>query len=116
MALRKLTARKVASAKPGVYQDGGGLRLVVSNGGARKWVFRFTLNGRRRDMGLGSFPVVELAEAREKAAKARKLIKSGGDPFAARNHTERVIPNFTSIAAEYIRAHRRSWRNRKHAR
>jgi len=116
MALHKLAARKVASAKPGVYQDGGGLRLVVSNSGAKKWVFRFTVNGRRRDMGLGSFPDVELAEAREKAAKARKLVKNGGDPFAARNEAERHIPTFTGLAAEYIRVHRRSWRNPKHAR
>jgi len=116
MALHKLTARKVASAKPGVYQDGGGLRLVVSNSGAKKWVFRFTLNGRRRDMGLGSFPDVELAEAREKAAKARKLVKNGGDPFAERNEAQRQIPTFTAMAAEYIRAHRRGWHNPKHAR
>jgi len=116
MALHKLTARKIASAKPGVYQDGGGLRLVVSNSGAKKWVYRFTLNGRRRDMGLGSFPDVELAEAREKAAQARKLVKNGSDPFAKRNQAERRIPTFTALAAEYIRVHRPGWRNPKHAR
>ncbi|WP_210209136.1 Arm DNA-binding domain-containing protein [Dichotomicrobium thermohalophilum] len=86
------------------------------NSGAKKWVYRFAVNGRRRDMGLGSFPDVELAEAREKAAKARKLVKNGGDPFAGRNAAERHRPTFTGLAAEYIRVHRRSWRNPKHAR
>jgi hypothetical protein len=44
------------SASPGKHEDGGGLRLVVSQSGARRWVFRFTLSGRRREMGLGSYP------------------------------------------------------------
>ncbi|MEZ5519847.1 MAG: Arm DNA-binding domain-containing protein, partial [Gammaproteobacteria bacterium] len=58
MSIHKLTPRKVATAGPGKYEDGGGLRLVVSNHGAKKWVLRFTINGKRREMGLGSFPDV----------------------------------------------------------
>ena len=72
MAIHKLTPRKVATAHPGKFEDGGGLRLVVSNSLAKKWVLRFTIDGKRREMGLGSFPDVGLAEARGKATDHRK--------------------------------------------
>ena len=116
MPIHKLSPRKVATAGPGKYEDGGGLRLVVSPSEARKWVFRFTINGRRREMGLGSFPDVSLAEAREKAAKCRKLVKEGVDPIEVRRKEQVKVPTFTSCAARYIRAHRRGWKNAKHAR
>ena len=64
MTIHKLTSRKVATAGPGKYEDGGGLRVVVSATGAKKWVLRFTINGKRREMGLGSFPDVGLAHKR----------------------------------------------------
>ena len=54
MAMHKLSSRKVETATPGKYEDGAGLRLVVSETGAKKWVIRFSLSGRRREMGLGS--------------------------------------------------------------
>ena len=72
-----LTARKVETAGPGKYEDGQGLRLVVSPGGARKWVFRYMRAGRRVEMGLGSAADVSLAQARERAADARRLVKAG---------------------------------------
>ena len=72
MTIHKLTSRKVATAGPGKYEDGGGLRVVVSATGAKKWVLRFTINGKRREMGLGSFPDVGLADARSKATEYRK--------------------------------------------
>lgn len=53
MAIHKLSARQVATAGPGKYEDGGGLRLVVSKALSKKWVLRFSVNGRRREMGLG---------------------------------------------------------------
>lgn len=56
--------RKVATARPGKYEEGYGLRLVVSKSGAKKWVLRYTLHGRRREIGLGSYPSVGLADAR----------------------------------------------------
>ncbi|MFZ1882660.1 MAG: Arm DNA-binding domain-containing protein [Rhodoplanes sp.] len=74
---RGLTARKVEAAKPGKYEDGHGLRLVVSASGARKWVFRYMLAGKRVEMGLGSVPAITLAQARERAADARRLVKAG---------------------------------------
>src|SRR5580704_9492792 len=69
----KLTARKVETAKPGKYGDGGGLQLAVAPTGAKKWVLRFLWQGNAREMGLGSYPEVGLAEAREgdRRAKAR---------------------------------------------
>lgn len=116
MAIHKLSARKVATAKPGKYEDGGGLRLVVSKTGSKRWVFRYTLHGRRREMGLGSWPDVSLADARDLALKSRRLVKDQIDPIEARRLKRRRIPDFTSCAALFIRAHRHGWRNRKHAR
>ena len=116
MAIHKLSARKVETAPAGKYEDGGGLRLVVSASGARKWVFRYTLSGKRREMGLGSLPVVELSDARTKAAEYRALVARGDDPIKARWVEPERVPSFTSCAAQYIRAHRRGWKNTKHAR
>jgi integrase len=116
MAIHKLASRKVDTAGPGKYEDGGGLRLVVSKSGAKKWVLRFTIEGKRREMGLGSFPDIGLAEARDNASKYRKQAKKGIDPIEARLAEQVKIPTFTKCAAQYIRAHRRGWNNAKHAR
>ena len=66
----KLTARKVETAKPGKYGDGGGLQLAVAPSGAQKWVLRFLWRESARN-GLGSSPEVGLADAREKALEGR---------------------------------------------
>jgi len=116
MAIHKLTPRKVSTAGPGKYEDGGGLRLVVSRSGAKKWVLRFTINGKRREMGLGGFPDVGLAEARDKATKHRKQASADIDPIEARSTEPESVPTFTTCAARYIRAQRRGWKNAKHAR
>ena len=116
MPIHKLNPRKITTAGPGKYEDGGGLRLVASKTGAKKWVLRFTIDGRRREMGLGSFPDVGLAEARERATGYRKQAKSGIDPIEARRTAPGNTPTFTTCAARYIRAHRRAWKNTKHAR
>ena len=82
----KLTARAVAAQdRPGLYSDGGGLYLQVARGGSKSWVYRFMLRRRSRDMGLSGIDVVSLAEAREKALEARKLVKAGIDPIEDRN-------------------------------
>ncbi|HEX5328326.1 MAG TPA: Arm DNA-binding domain-containing protein [Acetobacteraceae bacterium] len=81
----KLNSAKLRTlTKPGVYSDGGGLYLQVRNADHRTWVYRFTLHGRPRWMGLGAFSDVSLAEARESAAGARKLVRQGLDPIEAR--------------------------------
>ena len=64
---KKLTAAGVRAAKPGVHGDQFGLRLRVLASGTRQWVWRGTYNGRRVDLGLGGYPVVPLAEARDLA-------------------------------------------------
>lgn len=116
MAIHRLTPRKVATATAGKYEDGGGLRLIVSGSGARKWVLRFTSNGKRREMGLGSFPDIDLAKVRTRASECRNLAKEGIDPIEARKVEPEKVPDFTSCAARYIRAHRKGWKNAKHAR
>lgn len=115
MTIHKLTPRKVATAKTGKYEDGGGLRLIVSASGAKKWVLRFSISGRRREMGLGSFPDTGLKDARDKAAHHRRQAKEGIDPIDNRKMENETIPDFTTCAAGYIRNHRRVWKNRKHA-
>lgn len=111
-----LTVRKVETVAPGKYADGGGLWLVVSVTGARRWLVRVTISGRRREMSLGSYPVVGLAEARDKAVAAQRLAHDGVDPIERRDQREQRKPTFTSAAAQFIRAHRHGWKNRKHAR
>src|SRR5437899_6362103 len=81
----KLTTIQVRSAKRrGLYGDGGGLFLQVSQGGAKSWVFRFKEVGRLRVMGLGPVHTVSLAEARDKARECRRLRLAGKDPIEER--------------------------------
>ena len=82
----QLTARKVSTVKaPGYYGDGGGLYLQVSpQYGTKSWVFRFTLDGKTRDMGLGSINTFTLKEARERARSFRQLLADGIDPIEDR--------------------------------
>ena len=110
----RLTARKVETARAGRHQDGRGLFLNVSKTGGKRWILRFQLNGRRRDMGLGSWPEISLADARQMAEEARKLVAKGIDPIEARQQAETQIPIFTQAAAAFIRANRHGWANYKH--
>jgi len=84
-ARNKLNVKQVAGfSAPGVYSDGGGLYLRVRASGSRSWLFIYSLNGQRREMGLGSDLDVTLAKAREKAAAARELMLAGVDPQKGR--------------------------------
>lgn len=114
--MAKLTARQVATLAPGKYNDGGGLWLAVSNSGSRKWFMRVTINGKRREMGLGSLTDTSLKEARDKAAQARTQAAQGIDPIEAKGQIGTAVPIFTSAAAQFIRSKRREWSNHKHAR
>ena len=81
----RLTALKVAKLnKPGRYGDGGGLVLQVSKWGTKAWLFRYERDGCERQMGLGPLGTISLAEARGRAAEARKLLLDGLDPIAVR--------------------------------
>lgn len=118
-----LTAQQVKARKDaGMVADGGGLYLQVSPGGAKSWVYRYQVAGRRRDMGLGSADDVSLAQARERARAARQQVKQGSDPIDQRRQ-ERIAKaldaakgmTFRQCAEAYIASHRAGWRNDKHA-
>lgn len=108
-----LSARKVETAGPGRHGDGRGLYLLVKQSGARSWLLRYQVQGRRRDMGLGPYPDVTLAMARERATEARRLIVNGEDPIARkqRAHTQ----TFEGAANQLIESKRPGWKNAKHA-
>ncbi|GJD95219.1 tyrosine-type recombinase/integrase [Methylobacterium iners] len=105
-----------------MYGDGGGLWLQVTGKGAKSWIFRFTLSGKAREMGLGSAGTFSLAEARDKALSCRKLCAEGIDPIEAKRaqmdqarlEAARAI-TFRQCAEAYIEAHKAGWRNSKHA-
>jgi integrase len=112
----------VAKVKdPGYFGDGGGLWLQVSKAGTKSWIFRFTLAGKAREMGLGPLHTVTLADARGKATECRRQLLEGVDPIEARN-TRRLTATataakaltFDEAATKYIEANRAGWRNAKH--
>jgi integrase len=126
---KPLTALKVNKAPPGRYGDGNGLYLLVRSAEARFWVFRYTREGRMREMGLGRAgaddAAVTLAEARIKAADLHKLVKAGVDPLdkreieaaeAAAEAQRAVIKGITfrTVCEHYLTAHEKTWRNPKH--
>jgi integrase len=116
----KLTDLQVRKATtPGLYPDGAGLYLQVSRSSAKSWIFRFTLGGKSREMGLGSASVVPLARARELVLEARRGLRDGVDPIEARKadrrQSEVSVITFMECAEKYIAAHSKEWRNAKHA-
>jgi integrase len=104
-----------------VLHDGGGLYLRVAATGAKSWVYRFALAGKRRDMGIGSYPLISLAEARQKALEHRKLRHEGIDPLESRRAkrqaqrlSEAKGRTFREVAEEFISRNEPGWRNAKH--
>jgi integrase len=124
--IQRLTAIAVTRAsKPGLYPDGAGLYLRVARNGSKSWAFRFTLNGKPREMGLGGLTKVGLADARKKATDVRRTLSDGYDPVTLRQEEEARRPaavkltaahsmTFDKCAEAYISAHEISWRNEKH--
>ena len=109
----RLTVTKAkAITEPGMYRADPTLYLHVSSGGAKSWIQRIAINGRRRDIGLGSFALVTLAEARDKAFANRRLVQRGGDPLADKRRTK--TPTFGEAAQRTFEANRSRWRNAKH--
>jgi integrase len=113
--MSKLTALGVKKAGPGRHGDGGGLYLVVSNSGSRKWVLRIQMNGKRRDFGLGSASKVSLSGAREAAEDMRRAVNRGQDPVAEKRRARAAMPTFREAAIMVHQEHRPSWKNPKHA-
>ena len=112
---RRLTAGFVRSARPGRYCDGQGLYLYVQRSGARSWVQRLVVHGRRRDIGLGSVSLVPLGDARELALVNRRMAREGGDPLAERRRLQRM-PTFADAAARVLQQKRAGWRESRHPR
>ncbi len=111
---KALTAKAVAAAtEPGKYFDGHGLFLRVQPNGARQWVQRITIRGKRCELGLGNPSLVSLAEARDIALRNRKLAVAGGDPMRAKREAEAVL-TFEEAARKVHALHLPTWRNAKH--
>ena len=111
--MAKLTAARIRTLKtPGRHGDGDGLHLKISETGARSWILRVVIAGKRRDIGLGRYPDVGLAQAREAAAKHRSLIAAGADPIAEKRKA--AIPTFREVAERTFEANKPRWRNGKH--
>lgn len=118
----KLSARLVANLKePGRYGDGGGLMLQVTAAETKSWIFRFMRNGRSHWMGLGPYPDIGLADAREAAQEQRRLLRANVDPLAAKRQQvisakleANRLTTFRQVASDYIEQHRSGWKNDKH--
>jgi len=109
-------------SKPGIYEDGDGLRLVIKAGGTKSWILRYQFQGTRRDVGLGGYPKTSLGEARKKAAEKRGLISKGIDPLEqkhgekkAKRDAKAKARTFEECALDYIETHRSGWKNAKHS-
>lgn len=117
-----LTQLEIKNVKEGMHADGGGLYLSVSSGGTKSWIFRYTINNKRREMGIGSLSATPATEARKRIAELRDMVGRGIDPIQARDTEKakkRAIKKaeeitFDVVAADYIEAHRPSWDNPKH--
>ena len=110
--LSAATVRNVSS--PGRYADGGTLYLQVTDTGAKSWIQRITVDGRRRDIGLGAYPTVSLAKARQHALANRLSVANGGDPLSDKRRAK--TPTFREAAQATFEANRPRWRDTKTAR
>jgi Arm DNA-binding domain len=116
----KLTQAALRSLikKPGRHSDGGGLYFRVLGEGKSYFVYRFTVAGREREMSLGPFPELSLAEARERHAELRKQVKVDKiDPLAAKTAPVAqpdANPTFGQMADQYLETHATDWRSAKH--
>ena len=119
----RLTDRTIKARKEkGYYADGDGLYLQVSATGAKLWIFRFKRDGKARDMGLGSFRAVSLAEARQKDKQVREHRDARGkDPIAERDaaaaqkrRAEARSKTFKECAEQLIASNEAGWKNAKH--
>jgi integrase len=122
---KELSALEVGRlSEPGLHFVGGvvGLAMQVQASGARSWVLRLSIAGKRREMGLGGFPDVTLADARRRAREEREKADKGVDPIVERKAAASRLRaeaakayTFKESALAYIEAHESSWRNAKHA-
>lgn len=124
-----LTNLEIRNAKPGMHADGNGLYLSVKPSGSRSWVFRFQMDRRRQEMGLGSLSTLTAVEARAQAARLKAQIAEGVNPLKRREEEAkalaeakkaeeqaklRVSATFKKAAELYITDQEASWANAKH--
>lgn len=117
-----LRAKEIEHAKPGMHADGNGLYLRVQKSGAKSWIYRFQLNGRRREMGLGILEDKPVIDARAEVLALSKLVRQGIDPIEERaanqladnENPENSIPTFAEVASRYIESKEGGWKNAKH--
>ena len=112
----RLTAAFVRTvAEPGHYGDGHGLILRVTGAGTKQWVQRLRIRSKRRELGLGGYPLVTLAMAREAALKNRRAVHAGGDPLAEKRQARAAEVTFEALAREVFELKRSQWTNDRHA-
>lgn len=120
-----LTQLEIKHAKEGMHPDGNGLYLRVQKSGAKSWIFRYQLNGRRREMGIGTLSSTPPADARLLASQLRSKVIQKIDPIDDRKFQETLdrekaqqalaaVKCFRAVAEEYIESHRSAWKNAKH--
>ena len=114
-AAHRLSAMKVSKVnKPGLYEDGGGLRLVVTDKGIKRWTLRLTIHARRVERGLGVYPVVGLDEARERAAQMRRAAKEGRDVRLEEKQTRLARTTFAEAFEAFFAIREQQLANGKH--
>jgi len=118
MKEKKLTARAVEHAAPGMHGDGNGLWFRVVTPERRQWLLRYSRRGKAREMGLGAYPDVSLAAARDKARAVRQQLDNDIDPIEARESQRQAeaakqaqATTFTEAVKAYIASHEAGWRN-----
>jgi integrase len=122
---KELTALAVSKLRrPGLHAVGGakGLGLKIMPSGSRAWVLRVMVGDKRREYGLGNFPTVTLASARERARSMLDQLFAGVDPAEAKKRAKSALAaqrakavTFKTLAEQYIAQHEASWKNSKHA-
>lgn len=118
----KLNDRAVKTEKaPGYHADGNGLYLCVKPSGSKSWILRYMIAGKAREMGLGPFPAIGLADARQKRDSQRKKLAEGTDPIAAREAAQTAkriatakLATFNDCVDRFLSAKSIEWRNVKH--
>ena len=112
--MERMTVARVRSlSTPGRYAAGPTLYLKVAPGGSKSWVQRLMIDGRRHDIGLGGWPLVTLAEARDQAFENRRLVRRGGNPLGDKRKPK--VPTFKQASGRALEANRGRWRNAKTA-
>ena len=108
---------------PGMHAVGGvaGLHLQIGGPSQKSWILRTTVAGKRRDLGLGSFPEIGVAKARERALEAKDQVRKGQDPILVKKAAKAAVKaardtamTFAKAADKYISSHEKEWRNAKH--